>query len=82
MSLTTEREDEIRALTEDEHRTTFTLDDAVEDLLAALDALRGRMRSMAAKVRAVADDIEAGRTPEVAGLRRAAHLALMDGVKR
>ncbi|MFI8083799.1 hypothetical protein ACIF6L_23710 [Kitasatospora sp. NPDC086009] len=82
MSLTTEREREIRALADDESRTTFTLDDAVEDLLAALDAVRDRMRSMAAKVRAVADDIEAGRTPEVAGLRRAAQLAAMDGVER
>lgn len=75
MSLTPERLRAIRALGEDEFRTTFDLDDAVADLLGEVDRLRAALRSCAVLLDGIGDRIVLGGTPDLPNLRHAARAA-------
>lgn len=75
MSLTPERLRAIRALGDDEFRTTFDLDTAVDDLLGEVDHLRAALRSCVALLDAIGDRIALGGTPDLKNLRQAARAA-------
>jgi len=75
MSLTPERLREIRALGDDEFRTTFDLDTAVDDLLGEVDGLRTALRSCSVLLDAIGDRIALGGTPDLPNLRHAARTA-------
>jgi hypothetical protein len=75
MNLTRERLREIRALGDDEFRTTFDLDNAVDDLLGEVDRLRAALRSCGALLDAIGDRIALGGTPDLKNLRQAAQTA-------
>lgn len=82
--LTPERENQIRALMDDEYRDAVQLTDAVDDLLTELDRLRAAARDVAdrpdAKGRTPADRIAAVRraTPPTPEQQHAATALLVD----